>query len=502
MKHYSAELENLNDVAAGANLEIKDGRARTATDLSTGTNADDVDGLVLSGNSHTHILDAQGSSFDPKTDTTVLDFIRTVGFSTSAGSEDLLLLDYTSGHSLAGTTADFTVDLAKYDSKVLAGVVSGTTLELYYTASTSGTADVTITGLPAGGGGGAGASTNDTNDISPAKTVHGGIDAFYDTILRTNYPASGVGSRQSVSGVATGDATGSTIAFTAASGLDVFNNNDIVYAYHAGDGASVDAFELRGTVQGTPTAGAISIVFSAANPALTAAAFLANWNLTRDPSANGATFLGASNTVTIEGNLTVSGTTTTINTATLDVEDRYITTANTDLSADKATMAGGIFVEAEITDTATTQEVRYAGIRYGNGGGTGSTDFGWEIAVDASADDGSNGTWQRIATGDSSVSKFAHSYAKAAATTFIAVPQSTHGLPAANTTTELYTVQVYEDGTGNWEQQIIPEQVIVATGAIAAGAAFTGSPAAVAGDVLVLFGATAATVNGRIVIIG
>ena len=498
MKHYSAELENLNDVAAGANLEIKDGRVRSAT-IDTATKADAVDGFVISGGNFTHILDGQGSSFDPKTDTEVLNFIRTVGFSTATGREDLLLLDYSDSHSLAGTTADFTVDLAKYDSKVLAGVVSGTTLELYYTTSTAGAADVTITGLPSGGGGGGGgAATNDTNDITPSKTVHGAIDAFYDTIIRSEHPSTGVGSRQSVASVGTSDATGSTIAFTAASGLDVFANNDTIYASHPGT-AGIDPFEIRGTVSGTPTATAVSIVFGAANATLTAAAFQANWVLTRNPISNGVTFLGASNNVVIQGNLQVDGSTTTINTATLDVEDKYITAANTSLGADKAEMDGGLFIEAQVSDTASTQVVKYAGIRYGAAGGTG---FGWEVSVDATTDDGTTGTWQRLATGGEAVGKFVHSYSKAAAVQFITVAQTTHGLPVANTTDELYTVQVYEDGSGSWEQQIIPEQVIVATGVVNTNAIFTGSPALVAGDVLVQFGATTGTVAGRIIIKG
>ena len=107
--------------------------------------------------------------------------------------------------------------------------------------------------------------------------------------------------------------------------------------------------------------------------------------------------------------------------------------------------------------------------------------------------------WGTVGT----VSKHIAEYSKGTTTTFIRVAQTDHGLPAANSATddtaELYTVQVYETSTG-YHQQIIPENIFVASAAVAAGGLFTGSPSVVAGDVVVQFGTTVAVLAGRIVI--
>ena len=314
--------------------------------------------------------------------------------------------------------------------------------------------------------------------------------------------------------------------------------------------------------------------------------------------------LGSStaDSVVISGNLQVNGTTTTVNSTTIDVADRYATYAHTDLSSDKLAIDGGIFVEHIVSSGAAT----YAGIRVG-------ADGVWEVTSNATTDDGSTGTWTDLglstggiqsvqggigievttsgakdgltgsaqspvlsldlrstevsssaatpggglatvptgATGELSIDfggitagNFATSIAttrtglangnaqqalvsqgnggfawanvgtvrefiargtKATSTTFVSVPQATHGLTFSGgaTTDEAFTVQVYEEQT-NRISQILPEAIYIYDTAVSAGAAngVPGEGAAAVGDVFVEFGATAAALDYRIIIKG
>ena len=105
----------------------------------------------------------------------------------------------------------------------------------------------------------------------------------------------------------------------------------------------------------------------------------------------------ANDSVVITGNLTVNGTTTTVNSTTLDVADVYITAATTNLNADKPATAGGMFVEYLIENTNTTQEVTYAGIRVG-------ADGIWEVTSNATTPDGSTGDWDDLGLSTGGVS--------------------------------------------------------------------------------------------------
>ena len=150
-------------------------------------------------------------------------------------------------------------------------------------------------------------------------------------------------------------------------------------------------------------------------------------SITQDGSGHvsiGATGGGNDRNLTVWGNLIVQGATTTVNTNTIDVEDQYITTAHTDLTADKSATPGGIFVEHEITGTSGTQEVTYAGLRYGNGNGSG---FAWETTNDATSDNGLTGTWTAIGSGAGTVNKFAADISFADGATSVTVAAGTVG---------------------------------------------------------------------------
>ena len=94
--------------------------------------------------------------------------------------------------------------------------------------------------------------------------------------------------------------------------------------------------------------------------------------------------------LTVDGDLIVSGTTTTINTATLDVEDSYITAGNTPADNVKLLSNGGLFVETLSGVGSKT----YAGIRYGNPDN--SATKRWEVTTNATSDDGTTGTWNAL----------------------------------------------------------------------------------------------------------
>ena len=324
--------------------------------------------------------------------------------------------------------------------------------------------------------------------------------------------------------------------------------------------------------------------------------------LTQTDVSDGTQTVTAGGNVVITGDLQVNGTTTTVNSTTIDIADRYATYAHTDLTSDKAAIDGGMFVEHVVASGVAT----YAGIRVG-------ADGVWEVTSNATTDDGTTGTWTDLglstggiqsvqggigveittagtkdgltasaqspvlsidlradevsssaatpggglttvpagASGELSIDfggitagNFATSIAttrtglangvaqqalvsegnggftwanvgtvrefiargtKATSTTFVSVPQATHGLAFSGgaTTAEAFTVQVYEEQT-NRISQILPEAIYIFETAVSAGAAngVPGEGAAAVGDVFVEFGATAAALDYRIIIKG
>ena len=231
------------------------------------------------------------------------------------------------------------------------------------------------------------------------------------------------------------------------------------------------------------------------------------------------------NDVVITGDLTVSGDSTVLNTATVVSEDKYLA-VNSQVDADgnltgTPTADGGLLVRKATPttvqaggmvtndNTPANNTGLYAGIRFNeNAPAAGATNNGgiWEVSRGVAADGSTDPAWTRILLegegGTGSVNKFSDNFSKAAAVTFIHIQQTTHMLNAPNIMDgdeSIYSVQVFEAGTG-YMQQILPQQIFVCTGTVAAGGLFTGSPAAVSGDVVIQFGATTAALNGFVTI--
>ena len=133
---------------------------------------------------------------------------------------------------------------------------------------------------------------------------------------------------------------------------------------------------------------AISSLSTSVNSALTipianaAADAFVNSSLTQTDVSDGTQTVTAGGNVIITGDLQVNGTTTTVNSTTIDIADRYATYAHTDLTSDKVAIDGGIFVEHIVASGVAT----YAGIRVG-------ADGVWEVTSNATSDDGTTGTW-------------------------------------------------------------------------------------------------------------
>ena len=398
MKHYSADLLNNNEVVHNARLLIGESRGKTTAndtaitdyidDASSNPLSNTLDGFVITSENENWILDARGSEFDPKGSNTILNYIRQIGFRTSTGEENILTFDYDGGITLSDTTTttagDFDIDLSHLDVHVGFAELNASTfvLSLYDGTDNTGTelATVDLSSL-AGGGGGGGASTNPGNGVLPVKHDTGQTDSFFNSAI--SQTLSGFASVADVSYVQT---LATTLTLTATAGLDAFSNGDTVVLNQI-DATTGEVYPVDGTISGTPTATSATVTISAGDDS--------NF----DDTANiGIYKVGTFGDITLDedviitGNLQVSGSTTTVNSMTVDLADQYVTLANTDLTADHAAVAGGIFVEQTVADTATTQVVTYAGIRVTTGGV-------WEITSNATTDDGTTGTWSPLGAG-------------------------------------------------------------------------------------------------------
>ena len=457
MKHYSAELNENNDVVSGSNLVIESTRVR-GTAITAGS-TDAIDGLILENNNFAHILDAQGSQFDPKDVTIdVLNYAKTASLLIDRdGDPDAptatLNLYYnntavttTASDNTKGTNAQagISLDFAPL-LPTRSGRVTGTNLELSSVTdvmeidSNNIIATIDVSAL-AGGGGGAGASTNETDNIVPVKVTRGTQTAFADsTVTITNVDRTNAAGLESpYTGGTSFALTGAAIQAFVSSPRAGFGDGETVWITHPGNGGLIGAQQIRATVAGNSTAGNVTVTLSAANTDLATLAALntAMFALTFDGTFSNAMVNGA---LTVTGDLTVQGDQTILSTTTTVTEDKYFAVNTSDSGTTPAQSVDGGFLVTKVTETAvqTGGSVAagtgglYAGIRF-NEGATGNGV--WEVSQGVAADGSADGAWTALSTHAGTVSKgVVLCTLTANGTTFGATSGTFNGTAAADT---------------------------------------------------------------------
>ena len=493
MKHYSAELLSTNDVVATGNLEILGSRTRTTTAITAGT-ADNFVGLVLSGNTHTFIMDAQGSQFDPKLDSNdVLNFVKNVELDQDSTSEAITLkLFYNDDDGATATITEYdgssssngvSTSLQDLQLSVRGGEVDGTDLKLYSTTGTAGDAfyeDTFANGTELAsidvsslfGGGGTGAATNPTNFDLPIKTVQGTVAVFEDSLITETAGGAGGVDFLNLMGYSagTGNSTKTVFAFTGGPDSSGFALNDevVIQQVHSTGSSAGQAFEASGTVTTAgQAAGTVEVTISSA-----VADFLDTdtFSVTRHQVSTDVQVGGG---LIVTGDLTVSGTTTTVNTATVTIEDKYLA-VNQATDGTTTTVDGGLLV---LKATETTAQANgavsagtggtHAGIRFNEGTNSGV----WEYSIGVPSSGGADTNWTPFAAGSVNVYAATIDFgANATTVTINATGTGGHNLPGND-----FTVQLYEfvDGSGvrvdagtntaNAKRQILPDYVEIAT---------------------------------------
>ena len=346
MKHYSAELHNNNEVVQNARLEINEGRAYSGSALADPL-ANNVDGFVIIGGTHTEILNAQGSQFDPKADThNVLNFVkdavldviapttRTGTSATAPNVEVRLYLDGGANNTLAtGTTGAQKGHTLDFDSAgllpVKGGEVNGTDLNFYSVSGDgSGTGDfdadfssnnllftVDVSNLT--GGGGSGAATNPTDYDVPVKAETGVVDSFADSLISISETGhlSERGLNIVLDSATTLTLSGGTAFTSFTSGQQVTVNQEL------SDG-TINTLAGTGVTVGTVT-NATTMTVNFPSGEATANGF-------EDGTGNAGVFvLGTQNGINLEsdvvvsGDLTVQGDQTIVGSTTVTVADKY-----------------------------------------------------------------------------------------------------------------------------------------------------------------------------------
>ena len=437
MKHYSASLEENNVLEAGGQLLVTDARMATGSAAAA-----TVDGFLISAGDHTHILDAEGSEFDPKEDANdILAFAKDLNLSithgSASGAGEFFLDLYLSGSNTGAepssdhTNADYglRLDVANL-IPVRSGRINGSNLELHSSAfadihAANLLASIDVSSLFGGGGTGS-AATNPTNNVLPVKLAHGTSNVFIDSIIneqRTGY--------FNVTGLSTADASGATITLTAASGLDVFTDGEAVIISHPGDGSANPAATFAATVTGAPTAGSVTVT---PGTALTGYYSMqtTNFGLTDEGTVSG---------VVITGNVEIEGTTTTVDSTTVTLADQFIQLATPDGDV-AARQSGFLTVAGSTSGTHNLQGIRYN-----------TTDQAWEIssntagvAVDTNGIPTTDADWTRISTSTGTANK---AVVNVAANTNL-VTNSFDGA----TVTDTSGVTVRDDGTNTYRVTI------------------------------------------------
>lgn len=356
MKIYSSELESLTDVTTGSNLEVKDGRVRgEAIVAGTGTNgADTLDGFIITGGMHTHILDGQGSSFDP-----------------NAGMKAM------ADRGLINLIRDV--------------VVVGSTLYLSYDSDFDGTdaADRTAlrgfsVSLPAAAGGAAGDDDfNETNNRLPVK--------FTDNLLQDDFTDSLI---QQVAG--TGGTITEATVYNAQVMTAVTSGNEIVLD-NISDNA---AFNTQyGAAQGvTILVAGVEVPGSLIMTTATTATFTRTSGTFTDIAEDAAVVVPRAartydpRTVVIHGNLQVTGGQTQTNQHQVNFNDSFLVlnTVATNPSADVVGVDGGLLFTGDYTNSSDS--FIYSGIRFDQSANDGAGQFQVAHNLNANTGAGTVGT--------------------------------------------------------------------------------------------------------------
>ena len=190
--------------------------------------------------------------------------------------------------------------------------------------------------------------------------------------------------------------------------------------------------------------------------------------ITQDTSGHvtiGATGAGNTRNLTVTGDLTVNGTTTTVNSTTVNIDDKYLAINNA-AGGGSTTADGGLLVTLatavqQPSETSGTTGT-HAGIRYDE-----STQR-WQTTIGTTVNGGADGDWEDIGAG--AVNVYAADITFANNATSVTVAAGTHGLPGTDLTISLYEYvdssgDRVDDGTSSvvGKSSIIPENILIHT---------------------------------------
>ena len=378
MKHYSADLNSNSSVDAAGRLHIETARPKGADITALD---DTIDGFVILAGDDTHILDAQGSEFDPNVSTTA--------------SQNII--NITRDVQINATTSElhFYFDTDDVGIATDAAPVSGRGF----------TVDLSVIG---GGGTSGSADTNPTTNYLPVKTTYGATNDFIDSQIQE----SGTVGYLNLTGLASTSANTTTATFTGAAIIaDALVAGQTVVVSSADAGPPVDFDTFAGTVMANSTTGSVTITFGTA-PTFTAGQIAAGFAITRNLVADTVTIGNSSSVKTIvNGDLEVKGATTYLDTTNTLIEDQYIHLGEVQGQGDKT--AADIGILALVDKNGATNN--YQGIRYNEGSDA------WEVSSATAGVTLTNGVpsddtqWTAISTHAGTVSKGVVSIASIAA---------------------------------------------------------------------------------------
>ena len=338
MKIYSSELLNETEVNSGQ-LDI------TADDLliirnagngdynadRTGFDTAPTQGLYIPGGTFDHILD------------------------TSSGSTETLNTAGILYHYIDGKGQQQSLN----DVLVANGSLSGTNLQLSNRAGHQIVADIDLSGL-GGGATGGGAETNPSNNDLPVKWQNDlAQNVFVDSMI-TEIASDGstatvpTTASAQVNGAVT---TGNMVSFDNVAGGNAAEQGTFHTRFSAGVSNTtiiIAGTEYTGTL--TSTVAGAEATFELASGDFTGTNELANDADATLPNVAGNR--SNLNTVRIEGNLEVAGTSTQIDSTTVTLSDRFIqlATPNANVGANDS---GFLAVTGRASDTNRLQGIRY-----------------------------------------------------------------------------------------------------------------------------------------------
>ena len=367
----------------------------------------------------------------------------------AASSGELTWLS-TSTINVLGATGQ---ELAISDYMVQFAELDNTTLRLYASHDNTGNEvlNVDLSSLASAGGGG-GAFNETVGDV-PVKFVDAFQDEdFIDSVISEDITTSGTASFF--------EQTGQTIT-AAASKWDISVSSGADQSAFDAVYSSGQATRVRHLIGGATTGqrydvtvtrvGSLIEITPASTVILPAVATADTIQLIRAEQTR--TVEG----VTIDGHLTVTGTTTTINSTQLEVEDAFITLGDPASSTGGVTLrdTGILAVASQTAGSPATKN--HVGIRYNVDGGTGGR---WEVAntpgvtLDSNNVPSDDSEWSPISV----IGKFAATFDAAGAATSgdNTIFTFTHGL-----VDDSLSITVYETDSSSNILQIIPGELQV-----------------------------------------